>query len=50
MVFIEDLEARVGIELSMQFERRKLFIPRSDRKRKNARNAQARYTTGTGRV
>ena len=41
------LEARVGIEPSSPLQTRKLFILRSDKKYKNARNAKVRYTPGT---
>jgi hypothetical protein len=44
------MEARVGIELSGPLEQRKLFILHSDKKSRNVRKAQARYTTGTRRV
>jgi hypothetical protein len=37
----------VGIEPSSPLQTRKLFILRSDKKYKNARNAEVRYTPGT---
>jgi hypothetical protein len=41
------LVGAVGIELSRPLEQRKLFISRSDKERKNARNAEVGYTAGT---
>lgn len=37
----------MGIEPSSLLQRRKLFIPRSDKNYRNDGNAEARYTAGT---
>ena len=47
LIFHKILVGAVGIEPSSPLQTRKLFILRSDKKYKNARNAEVRYTPGT---
>jgi hypothetical protein len=44
------LVGAVGIEPSSPLQTRKLFIPRSDKNYKIARNAELRYTAGTRKL
>ena len=44
------LVGAVGIEPSRPLEQPKLFISRSDKKRKNATNGEVRYIAGTRRT